>query len=70
MIRKCFLLAAGILLIRMMADAQDVKGKVVDASQAPVESVTVVMQTIDSTFVDAVITDIDGNFMLKQHPQM
>ena len=43
MIRKCFLLAAGILLIRMMADAQDVKGKVVDASQAPVESVTVVM---------------------------
>ena len=36
MIRKCFLLAAGILLIRMMADAQDVKGKVVDASQAPV----------------------------------
>lgn len=63
-----FLLAAGILLIRMMADAQDVKGKVVDASQAPVESVTVVMQTIDSTFVDAVITDIDGNFMLKQHP--
>ena len=68
MIRKCFLLAAGILLIRMMADAQDVKGKVVDASQAPVESVTVVMQTIDSAFVDAVITDIDGNFMLKQHP--
>ena len=68
MIRKCFLLAAGILLIRMAADAQDVKGKVVDASQAPVESVTVVMQTIDSTFVDAVITDIDGNFMLKQHP--
>ena len=23
---------------------------------------------IDSAFVDAVITDIDGNFMLEQHP--
>lgn len=68
MIRKCFLLAAGLLLIGRMANAQDVKGKVVDTAQAPIEAVTVVMQTLDSTFVDAVITDPDGLFTLKQHP--
>ena len=68
MIRKCFLLAVGILLTGIMVKAQVVRGKIVDASQVPVEAVTVVMQTIDSTFIDAVITDTEGNFTLKQNP--
>ena len=40
--------------------SQNVNGKVVNRNQQPVEAVTVVMQSEDSVFVDAVITDAQG----------
>ncbi len=48
--------------------AQEVKGKVVDEAKQPVEAVTVIMQTPDSTFIDAVITDSLGCFIFKEEP--
>ena len=43
--------------------SQNVNGKVVNRNQQPIEAVTVVMQTEDSVFVDAVITDEQGRFV-------
>ena len=43
--------------------SQNVNGKVVNRNQQPVEAVTVVMQSEDSVFVDAVITDAQGRFV-------
>lgn len=48
--------------------AQEVKGKVVDEAKQPVEAATVIMQTPDSTFIDAVITDSLGGFVFKEEP--
>lgn len=45
------------------AMAQKVTGKVVNKNQQPVEAVTVIMQSEDSVFVDAVITDVEGKFI-------
>ena len=43
--------------------SQNVNGKVVNRNQQPVEAATVVMQSEDSVFVDAVITDAQGQFV-------
>lgn len=48
--------------------AQEVKGKVVDEAKQPVEAATVIMQTPDSTFIDAVITDSLGYFTFSKEP--
>lgn len=48
--------------------AQEVKGKVVDEAKQPVEAATVIMQTPDSTFIDAIITDSLGCFVFKEEP--
>ena len=45
--------------------AQNVKGKVVDSKYEPIEGVAVVMQTMDSVFIEAAITDSLGGFVLK-----
>lgn len=45
---------------------QGIKGKIVDRQNQPIESVTVVLQTLDSVFVDAVITDSLGVFLISQ----
>jgi len=45
--------------------AQEITGKVVDAAQVPIEFATVVLQTTDSVFVNATITDTLGVFHLK-----
>ena len=44
---------------------QEITGKIVDADMAPVEFATVVLQTPDSAFVCATITDTSGVFSLK-----
>lgn len=46
--------------------AQEIKGKVVDTNLTPIGSATIVLQTIDSTFVDAVISKEDGTFVFPQ----
>lgn len=48
--------------------AQEVKGRVMDEAKQPIEAATVIMQTPDSTFIDAVITDSLGCFIFKEEP--
>lgn len=47
--------------------AQEITGKVVDENLAPISSATITLQTVDSTFVDAVISKEDGTFVLPQN---
>lgn len=47
--------------------AQEIKGKVADTNFTPIGSATIVLQTIDSTFVDAVISKEDGTFSFSQN---
>jgi hypothetical protein len=50
--------------ITVCANAQVVAGKIVTTEGTPVESATVVIQTTDSTFVDAAYTDSLGHFSI------
>ena len=47
--------------------AQEIKGKVVDTNLTPIGSATIVLQAIDSTFVDAVVSKEDGTFSFPQN---
>ena len=44
--------------------SQRIYGKVVDVNLAPISSATIVLQTIDSAFVDALVSKEDGTFLL------
>lgn len=50
------------------ASAQTISGKVTDANAQAIDGATVVLQTTDSTFIDAVITDSTGMFLFHQQP--
>lgn len=50
------------------ATAQTIQGKVTTSEGKPIDGATVVLQTLDSTFVDATITETDGSFLLSQEP--
>lgn len=49
--------------------AQTVTGKVVNKELQPIEGATIVMQTIDSIYISASISDTDGRFTLKSQPE-
>lgn len=48
--------------------AQTITGKVTNIHAQPIDGATVILQTIDSTFVDAVITDTTGYFRFNRQP--
>ena len=50
------------------ATAQTISGKVTDAEAHPIDGATVILQSIDSTFVDALITDSTGCFRFNRQP--
>lgn len=50
----------------MLIAQNTIHGKVTDADKNPVDGVAVVLQTLDSAYVDAVITDSAGMFNLNQ----
>ena len=49
--------------------AQSLTGTVTDAERQPVEAATVVLQTADSTYIDATLTDSLGVFRFGQRPE-
>lgn len=57
----CLLMSLGEIM------AQGISGKVVDGKEQPVDGVAVILQTLDSVYVDAVVTDTLGDFRLN-HP--
>lgn len=46
-----------------------VKGKIVDTQQQPIEGATIVMQLPDSTYVETGLSVSDGTFILNQQPK-
>ena len=67
--KRTIIIAGIIASAAIQLAAQNVKGKIVDNQQRPVEAATVIMQTPDSTFIDAVITDSLGCFAFKEEPE-
>lgn len=68
---KKYFLASILLLLGTLlgtATAQTITGKVTDPSNQPIDGATVVLQTIDSVFVEATITNTDGTFLLNHQP--
>ncbi len=60
----------GILLLfcTLSLQAQNITGKITDREQQPIEGATVVLQTIDSTYVSASISSTDGTFVIDNPP--
>lgn len=44
---------------------QTISGKIIDSEQRPIEGVTIVLQTVDSIYIDASISNADGIFTLN-----
>ena len=57
----CLLMSLGEIM------AQGISGKVMDGKEQPVDGVAVILQTLDSVYEDAVVTDTLGDFRLN-HP--
>ena len=65
MMKKSFLTALLVCMAVLGAKAQNITGRVVDETDAPIPYATVVaMQLPDSTFLGGVTTDNDGRFTL------
>lgn len=47
---------------------QTITGKVVDAKHQPIDGATIVLQTLDSTYIHASISNPDGTFLLNKQP--
>ena len=61
----------GILLLFFVASlqAKNITGKVTDNKNRPVDGVTIVLQAIDSTYINASISNVDGTFVLDSQPE-
>lgn len=68
--KKQILITGLFFLLRAVetVTAQTLGGKVTDADARPVDGATVVLQTADSIFADAVITDSTGVFLFNRRP--
>lgn len=55
----CLLMSLGEIM------AQGISGKVMDGKEQPVDGVAVILQTLDSVYVDTVVTDTLGNFPIE-----
>jgi len=63
---------SGLLLVlfQSITKAQEIRGTVIDNDNLPIEGVAIVMQTIDSVYVDAIMSDSLGVFVLKQRAEL
>ncbi|MDH6303789.1 hypothetical protein M2459_000121 [Parabacteroides sp. PF5-5] len=53
------------LLCSLVSSADGIKGRVVDSHKAAIDGVAVVLQTSDSVYVDAIVTDSLGSFVFQ-----
>ncbi|MDR2057938.1 MAG: TonB-dependent receptor [Dysgonamonadaceae bacterium] len=63
---KLFLNIIIVFISSFSANAQKIKGKIIDENQAPIDFATVILQTKDSIYVNAVCTDSAGNFTFNE----
>lgn len=61
----------GILLLFFVTSlqAQNIVGKVIDNKKQQVDGATIVLQAIDSTYINASISNVDGTFVLDSQPE-
>ena len=52
-----------------VACGQTISGKVIDNEQQPIVGATIVLQNIDSIYVSASVSDINGEFILNNEPE-
>ena len=64
--KQIVILTVSLIVAATRLAAQEVKGRVADKDQRPIEGATVVMQTPDSVFVDGVATDSLGCFVFHR----
>ena len=64
--KQIVILTVSLIVAATRLAAQEVKGRVADKDQRPIEGATVVMQTPDSVFVDGVTTDSLGCFVFHR----
>lgn len=57
------------LLMHLTINAQTIKGKITDQENNPIEFATIVLQTIDSIFINTTYSDSLGCFSFKNNPQ-
>ena len=48
---------------------QTISGKIIDCNQHPIDGATIVLQTIDSTYISASISNVDGTFTFKNQQE-
>ena len=58
-----------LLFYAVSLQAQDITGKVTDNKNQPVDGATIVLQAIDSTYINASISNTDGTFVLDSQPE-
>ena len=66
--KKEWYLAIGLLWSTAM-EAQEISGRVVDCQGQPVELVSVILQRVDSSFVEAAVSDSSGMFRFREKVQ-
>lgn len=65
--RLSLLFTAGVLIMGAVSlRAQSIHGMVTDYDDRPIDGVAVVLQTLDSIYVDAAVTDSLGSFSISQ----
>ncbi len=69
MTRPIILFIPLLCAITGLCRAQTLTGKIVDDKQSAIEGATVILQLMDSTYVDAAITEVDGTFLFNKAPQ-
>lgn len=65
MLRKLILLISYPCIAISTINAQTITGKIVNTHQQPIDGVTIVLQTRDSIYIDATISNLDGTFRLN-----
>lgn len=69
MTRKLFVSISFIFIAAVALKAQTITGKIVDSNQQPIDGATIVLQTMDSVYIGASISNTDGVFLLNHHPE-
>lgn len=61
----------GILLLFFVASlqAQNITGVITNNKKQPIDGATIVLQTTDSTYINASISNVDGTFVLDSQPE-
>ena len=52
-----------------VASGQTINGKIIDDKQLPIDGATIILQTMDSTYIGASISNADGIFVFKSQQE-